>query len=216
MNPDTGQSPADADLSRLSGLIADLLDSWYDENENRNLTGLIAQAWHATPEMLTARKPSASDESSGGYRKPGSRPPIRLDLMAHVETTLDEAREWAHDLGSFTNGAEGEKALRRLPALLEATLRDCDGCPKCQGREKAKPCECRHRWVTKWAARRHSELATALGHWEPRADLQMAACPRCGRTSSLSVRREAQRVWCRGSGCGWSAEGTMAILAAAS
>ncbi len=226
MNQDTGQSPADHDLSHLAGLVADLLDSWYDQGENQTRTGLIDQAWHASPETLMARKPSTVDENSGGHCKPGSRPPIRLDLMAHVETTLDEAREHADALGAFFNSLDGEKALRRLPALLEATLTDCrDCCRWCSVRDVKVQCGCRHRQVTAWCGRRHAELCTALGYLEPAQRLQQARCPRCRKTNSMLARKgeldargtySQQRVWCTNAGCGWSADGSLAILAAAS
>jgi hypothetical protein len=119
--------PADRDITRTSSLIADL---W----------PLLDQAWTATTDQLTARQ--QQDDNGGGGGKPGSRPPMRLDMLAHVQTTLDEARTLCCDeLGTYLANDRAEEALRRIPGLLEATRGDCATCDRCNHPSKNGDCE---------------------------------------------------------------------------
>jgi hypothetical protein len=191
--------PADRDITRTGTLVADLTAG----------NGLLSQAWMASTDTLTARQQQDSDGGHGG--KPGSRPPMRLDLLAHVQATLDEARTLCCDeLGSYLANDRAEEALGRIPGLLEATRDDCDSCLRCQhgardglcaancaddnGEVVKHECDCRHRTVARKLGQLHSTLRTALGLQEPRHDLVDGVCPQCqgGRVST-----RGQKVWCR-------------------
>lgn len=186
---DDQQNQAERDIDRCTKIV-------------RELPGLMARAWNADTTTLTQRQAAVDDSGSGSGGKPGSRAPMRLDLMGHVQTTLDEARTLADDLGVFLAGDRGEEALQRLPALLEATLDDCRTCDRCLTDQGV--CACRHRTVTKRVGQLASTLRTALGDQEPRHDLQGGECPDCG-SGQVSVR--GTRVWCRADGCGFDRRG---------
>lgn len=195
--------PADRDITRTTNLIADLPQ-------------LLRMAWTPDPDELTKRQ--QTDDNGGGGGKPGSRPPMRLDMLAHVQTTLDEARTLCCDeLGSYLANDRAEEALRRIPGLLEATRQDCDNCLRCRHPSKDGVCQqchvaaalsdklqgemsvvhaclCRHRTVARTIGQLHSTLRTALGLQEPRHDLVDGVCPQC-QGSRVSTRGE--RVWCR-------------------
>jgi hypothetical protein len=177
--------------------------------------GLLNQAWTADTQTLTAKQPQA-DDAGGHGGKPGSRAPCRDDLWSHVQTTLDEARMLcADELGTYLANDRAEEALRRLPALLEATMLDCEDCLRCQhgtrsglcarncadqatGEVLAHDCACRHRTIARRVGQLHSTLRTALGLQEPRVDPHNWSCPKCGG-HQMSVRGD--RVWCRSDGC---------------
>lgn len=192
----SSEHPADRDIQRVTTLIAEL---W----------PLLDQAWTASTDRLTARQQTDDNGSGGG--KPGSRPPMRLDMLAHVQTTLDEARTLCCDeLGSYLANDRCEEALRRIPGLLEATRQDCLTCLRClhgernglceancaddNGEVVKHVCDCRHRTVARTIGQLHSTLRTALGLQEPRHDLVDGVCPQCqgGRVST-----RGERVWCR-------------------
>lgn len=198
------------DLIRLTNVVGELLDS-YTDPENTVRTGLLDQAWNANPLMLMAH---ATEQDESSHAKPGSRPPGRLDFYAHVQTIWDVSRELADDLGVFFATDLAEDALRRLPSLLEPTMRDCNACDRCQQRDWSR-CECRHRQVTRSMGYQHSALLTALGWQEERIDWKDVACPECERHGKISVRKMQQRVWCRWPDCDFYRKGSMAILAVA-
>jgi hypothetical protein len=189
------------DIARTAQMVGELVGDH----------GLLARAWGADTNTLTARQPSSTGgNGGGGHQKPGSRPPARLDLWSHVQTTLDEARTLcADELGTYLANDRAEEALRRLPALLEATLLDCADCLRCQhgtrkglcarncadgetGEVLAHDCACRHRIVARRVGQLHSTLRTALGLQQPRIDPRGWTCPACG----------AERMSVRGIGCG--------------
>jgi hypothetical protein len=200
--------PADVDTARLQTLVYELVTRFQHPDTHTALPGLLALAWTPPLGLLASRQPS----EGGSSGRPGSRPPLRLDLLAHAESCLDQARELADDLGFYTNGADGLLALRRLPVLLEPTFVDCRSCDRCLlGHGN---CGCRHRIVTHTIAVSHSTLRTALNFQPARIDWRGATCPECGRVGKLSVRGEA--VWCRHSDCSYARTGTFSILAAAS
>lgn len=224
------QSRGDKDIQKATAIVYELCDGYAHPDTGTGLPGLLEQAWNPSTETLISRPPSSGDGSS--HSKPGSRPPTRLDLWAHVQTTLDKAREEADDLGAYTNGADGEKALRRIPALMEATLQDCYQCEACQhsydaethactvchtpdGRFVRHRCDCRHRRLVKLLGYLRGTLLTALEFQEERKDLYQAQCPECGRTGKISVRPDQERVWCRHDDCDFDRTGALAILAVA-
>lgn len=221
---------ADSDHRRAQSLVRELCDEFPHPDTGKALPGLLSQAWDAKPQTLTLRQPEASEGGQTG--KPGSRPPTRLDLWAHVQRCLDWARTEADELGLYTNGADGEKALRKLPDLIWNTLDDCDDCDACLhplDREtyrctlcrddKFQPvkhvCSCRHRKLCRSIAYYHSELRTALRFQEPKRDLRGAQCPECG-SRKISVRADDERIWCREEACDWERRGRFAIIAEAS
>lgn len=223
-------SRAEADIQRATSLVRELCSQFPHPQTGIGLPGLLAQAWNATPQTLTLRQPESSESPPMG--KPGSRPPSRLDLWSHVQRCLDWAREEADQLGKYTNGADGEIALKHLPDLLWGTLEDCVDCEGCShpfdqttkyctgctdenGRPVKHRCVCRHRRVCKSIAWHHSELRTALLFQEPRRDLRDATCPDCGGTK-VSVRESEERIWCRDDTCSWERIGRWAIIAEAS
>jgi hypothetical protein len=120
--------PADRDITRTGTLINDLLG------------GLLDQAWTATTDRLTARQQTDTDGSSGG--KPGSRPPMRLDMLAHVQTTLDEARTLCCDeLGTYLANDRCEEALRRtaLPRVARGHRQAKPRTGELPSRTRARP-----------------------------------------------------------------------------
>lgn len=226
---DERRTRGEKDIDTATELVRELLDEFPDPETGVALAGLMTLAWDAHPHLLTTRQPQLNDGGHAG--KPGSRPPTRLDLWAHVQNALDTSRQEADDLGSFTNGADGEIALRRLPDLLIRTLDDCFTCDACNHpydqetkrctvcRANGKPvkhvCECRHRAVVRALSWHHSELRTALQFQEPKSDRRDIVCPECGRAGKVSVRLEQQRIWCRHQDCGWERVGAFAVIAMA-
>lgn len=186
-----------ADYDRLLNFVRELTEVYPDPDSGIGRAGLMYQAWSADPLILTTKQPQASDGGHTG--KPGSRPPCRLDLWAHVQSCLDVSRELADDLGARLPQGEGWEALLRLPALIMAF--DPEDVPR--------------KRTVKRIGQQHSTLRTALGWQEPRADWPDVQCPECHRFKVISARVQQQRVWCRNDECEFHREGALAILAMA-
>jgi hypothetical protein len=208
--------PAEHDIYRAETVVRELLDEFPHPDTGHALPGLLNQAWNLSNAMLLSK--GTQNNEGGGYRKPGSRPPsaLLLKLMADVQSCLDYAHQTAaDDLGCFVNSGEQITALRRIPALLEATVNDCTECERCYYGANSV-CTCRHRLIVRRLNKHYATLGADLLYWEHPVEKPLIDCPGCGRAGQVVIRKDQERMYCRYDDCDWHREGIFAILAVAS
>lgn len=133
-------------------------------------------------------------EGEGGRSAPGSRPPLRLDVIDAERAIVRGVLTWLELMALQTRGtlAADLRLLVGMAPILPGSVLE-------QLASRATG------WTT---------LAKVVTGFEAAAFRPRAACPLCGESSSLRVRAETASAACVACGEGWrKSDGTIYVLA---